>query len=372
MIGEFQKLEKNSNRSLVVFLSMVIILASILFFTVFLTSNFKMFFAEQAKENAYLESMLILHKVNQQAEPPLELKSYKKSSEHQIYLLDHSLNLIASTEQNVTGGKHSFDLKEAGLSKYKEKILSQTIFFATDKKNEFYIFFAPVSDNKFILISKIPVKPLFSAKNFLFDRIAFIPATFFIIVIILVSIFVVILMALEQRKREKVEAESLTDPLTKIYNRRYFDKALHLEFSRMKREKKPISFIMIDIDHFKKYNDTYGHSQGDELLKVIAKIFTKCVRRGGDFVARLGGEEFGILLANTDKEGAVKVAETVLSMVEKTKVQVKGTAHQTSVNISLGVASFIPQDDESPEMLYGIADDMLYKAKASGRGRVCH
>jgi len=289
-----------------------------------------------------------------------ELQKHKKSSEHQIYMFDYSQNLIISTEHN---------LDTLALSDYWDKIFSYSILFATD--DDFYIFFTPIFDRNFVLISKMPVQPFYATKNFFFNKSFIIPVSIFIAVIILVSVFVILLMGRKQRKKEKIEVESLTDPLTQVFNRRYFDNNIESIFIRMKMEQKPISLMMIDIDFFKQCNDTYGHSVGDIVLKSIADVLVKYARREDDFVTRLGGEEFGILLVGTSKEDAVKMAESIRKDVWKKNTKINNTDNCVSVTISIGVASLVPQKEHNFQVLYDMADKLLYKAKENGRNQVC-
>jgi diguanylate cyclase (GGDEF)-like protein len=298
------------------------------------------------------------------------LQSHKKAPEHEIYLLDYSANLITSADQSYMKNKQSFKFSEIGLNEYKEKIFSYSNLFVAD--NEYYIFFTPVFERNFVLISKIPIESIYSTKNFFFSKMFIIPTLLFIALIIFVSIFVIVLMSVEQRKKEKIEIDSLTDPLTGIFNRRYYEKIIEVEFARMKNEKKTISLIMMDIDFFKKCNDTYGHSLGDEVLKSVASIFMKHARREHDFVFRLGGEEFGVLLVGTSEKGAIKIAEKIRKEVEETEIQIKGTNEQIFVTISGGIASFVPRAEQNPQTLYNIADEMLYRAKETGRNKVCY
>jgi len=475
---EIRKLLRNFNKSLIVFLSMVIILVSILLFAVFLISNFRIFLSDQVKSNAYAENFSLLSDVSlnlkkleqslmesklalsnlmeldykeeffknyingkmnldpdilkiyissnkdstqspwfinakkangrisfsmpyldQQSNKILMdfstniynrkgqdigvvshsfylerlirvLQQHKKAPEHKIYLLDYSENLIASNDQSYIKNMQSFKFDEIDLNSYKDKIFSYSNLFIADKG--YYIFFTPIFDRNFVLISKMPIKSIYSRKNLFSNKMFVIPTLFFIATIIFVSIFVIMLMSVEQRKKEKIEMDSLTDPLTKIFNRRYYEKIIEQEFARMEKEEKPISLIMLDIDFFKKCNDTYGHSQGDEVLKTIANIFVKHARREHDFVFRLGGEEFGVLLIGINERGAVQIAEKIRMEVEETKIQLKGTNEHISITVSAGVASFVPPHiEQNPQTLYNIADEMLYKAKETGRNRVC-
>jgi diguanylate cyclase (GGDEF)-like protein len=177
-------------------------------------------------------------------------------------------------------------------------------------------------------------------------------------------------IALENaRLFEETRVLSITDGLTALYNRRYFMERLAEEFDRTKRYKRPLSLIFIDIDHFKKFNDTNGHPEGDLLLRSFAEIMKKFARKY-DVVARYGGEEFIIILPETDKEMAKITAERLRSEVEKTDFKGGQTQPLGRVTISSGVASF-QEDTASFEELIKMADDAMYRAKEDGRNRVC-
>jgi diguanylate cyclase (GGDEF)-like protein len=171
-----------------------------------------------------------------------------------------------------------------------------------------------------------------------------------------------------------IERLGLVDPLTNIPNRRCFDDRLAVEWRRAIREKKPISFMMMDVDKFKTYNDTYGHPQGDTLLRTIAQIFNSAARRPVDLAARLGGEEFGVLLPDTALEGALEVAEEIRSRVEAARIPTAsggGGNIITTVTISIGVTTQTPGEGAAAEDFISQADANLYIAKETGRNRVC-
>jgi len=153
---------------------------------------------------------------------------------------------------------------------------------------------------------------------------------------------------------------SLLDELTKIPNRRFFNMRMEDEWSRATREQYPISFLMLDLDKFKKYNDTYGHLEGDILLYEAARIFSDCLSRASDFVARIGGEEFCIVLANTKIEGARKIAEEVRESMAKSG----------KITVSIGLVCEIPEVDSEYKNFIESADQRLYEAKNTGRNRV--
>lgn len=174
---------------------------------------------------------------------------------------------------------------------------------------------------------------------------------------------------LEEDNRE-LQRLAQRDGLTGISNRRYFDLFLDKELRRAKRETTPLSLILIDIDFFKGYNDTYGHQSGDDCLKRVAGALSDAVNRPGDLVARYGGEEFGVVLANTDSPNALRLAEKLRAEVEALNVPHKASEVSTSITISVGVATTVPEWDCSPKTLITAADVALYQAKAGGRNRV--
>ncbi len=177
--------------------------------------------------------------------------------------------------------------------------------------------------------------------------------------------------ALEQAldKLETVNYElanqSLTDPLTAIYNRRYFDQVYNNELQRGIRSNLPLSILMIDIDHFKSVNDRFGHLQGDECLRLIASTLDNLVERSNDLLARYGGEEFVILLPGTSQDHAFIFAERVLTTVRNTPFFIN--SKKLSITVSIGVAGWIPAQGEEIEILQDAADKALYRAKAAGR-----
>ncbi len=163
---------------------------------------------------------------------------------------------------------------------------------------------------------------------------------------------------------------AVNDGLTKIHNRRYFDEALAIEWRRAKREKLPLSLIMLDIDFFKKYNDSYGHQGGDECLIKVADIISSALRRPADLVARYGGEEFAIILPNVSEKDAIQFSETIRAEILKAEIEHKSSSISPFVTASLGVASIVPSSNSSHEELLQRADKALYNAKFKGRNCV--
>jgi len=162
----------------------------------------------------------------------------------------------------------------------------------------------------------------------------------------------------------------MLDQLTSIPNRRGFDSRMDMEWIRAIRENSLISVLVMDVDKFKVYNDTYGHQQGDVVLKAVASAVSQSLQRPGDFAARWGGEEFVALLPNTDLRGALNIAEKIrLSIAALVIPCADGT--DTKVTISIGAKTQSPGQNSSREMFVAEADKALYKAKETGRNRVC-
>lgn len=168
---------------------------------------------------------------------------------------------------------------------------------------------------------------------------------------------------------EILHQNSITDPLTGIPNRRHFDDILRKEFKRAARDDLSIAVLMVDLDHFKKINDTHGHPMGDHCLKVAAQTLNQAVKRPPDIVARYGGEEFAVLLPNTPLAGAREVAQQILEAFRALSI-VTFEGHPVPVTASIGAAACTPRPGESPDALMHAADTALYRAKNDGRNQV--
>jgi diguanylate cyclase (GGDEF)-like protein len=174
-----------------------------------------------------------------------------------------------------------------------------------------------------------------------------------------------------KRKTDLLESLASLDGLTGVSNRRKFDEMLDFEWRRAIRSGRHLSIVMMDIDHFKQYNDNYGHGAGDECLVQVANCFPACFNRPGDLVARYGGEEFVALLPLTKAEGALTVAERFVAAVSALSLRHRYSGVADHVTLSAGCATSIPTQDVSMKSLLQKADEMLYQAKSTGRNRVC-
>lgn len=187
----------------------------------------------------------------------------------------------------------------------------------------------------------------------------------------LLGLFGIILFGAKLDKSYKIiQKQAVIDALTGIPNRRAFMERIPAEFKRRMRYQKPLSIIMADIDHFKIYNDTYGHAAGDDCLKTVAEVIRDNIKRPADFCARYGGEEFVLLLPDTTQEAAVFVAERIRSTVEGLKMPNEKTMPFNIVTISLGVATASGTTADSYEEALQQSDRALYIAKEKGRNRV--
>jgi diguanylate cyclase (GGDEF) domain len=166
---------------------------------------------------------------------------------------------------------------------------------------------------------------------------------------------------------DNFEIISHIDVLTGLYNRRYFNEAYDREWKNSIIAKTPISLIMIDIDYFKKYNDTYGHLKGDECLATVSKEIKQSARKPTDIVSRFGGEEFIMILPKTDINNAVLLAKSILKAVENLNIAHESSSINKRITLSIGIASMIANENVNMDIFLKMADDALYEAKNNGR-----
>lgn len=228
---------------------------------------------------------------------------------------------------------------------------------------ERYYTFARIPDQPLIVNVAFATEDIFAGW---WQRVAL------IVLITLVTCMVISVLATvlrrELHRRAIAEADlaflSITDGLTGLANRRRFDDAIRREWRRTSRTGAALALLMIDVDRFKLLNDRYGHARGDEVLKILARVITESIRRPGDTAARYGGEEFAVILPDTDRNGAVSVAETIRAMSE-------GAASDLPpFTVSIGIAVIRPTPDASMKEFQEDADKALYRAKTEGRNRV--
>lgn len=176
-------------------------------------------------------------------------------------------------------------------------------------------------------------------------------------------------MTEQKQAQTALERLASSDGLTGIANRRSFDEKLDHEWLRARRDKTSLALLMLDVDHFKRFNDRYGHQAGDDCLRRIAQCVAAIVLRPGDLVARYGGEEFAVVLPSIDSDGALMVAQRVREAVRSLAIPHADSAFGV-VTVSVGVACVLPSLDTSHDVLVKAADTALYQAKHAGRDRV--
>ena len=174
---------------------------------------------------------------------------------------------------------------------------------------------------------------------------------------------------LKQDKQE-LQALALTDSLTGLSNRRQFDRYFAAEWQRLARERQPLTLILCDIDYFKRYNDYYGHPTGDICLAQVSDVLMKCIRRPADLIARYGGEEFAVVLPNTHTEGGHKVALAIQQQLAEAALPHETSHVGTTVTLTMGIATVVPQPQLNLQNLLEAADLALYHAKQQGRDRI--
>jgi diguanylate cyclase (GGDEF)-like protein len=175
--------------------------------------------------------------------------------------------------------------------------------------------------------------------------------------------------ALHQIKDTNIKLHQLTmqDGLTGIANRRYFDLSFELEWKRADRHKRPLSVLLIDIDYFKQYNDTYGHQRGDDALKQVAATIRAGTCRAGDIAARYGGEEFVVVLPETDMQGALRIAERIQEGIAGLRIMHGASSTAPEITVSIGIGTMVPDLENSRLQLLELADQALLTAKREGR-----
>ena len=172
-------------------------------------------------------------------------------------------------------------------------------------------------------------------------------------------------------QRDLLRQMVFIDGLTGVYNRRFFDERLALEFQRARRSGSSLAMIVADVDYFKRFNDHYGHLAGDEALRRVAATLKAQLKRPGDMVSRYGGEEFACILPETDLAGALGLAGEMEAAIRSAHIEHADSEVCAQLTVSLGVASFQPDANRLAEELILAADQQLYLAKSKGRGRAC-
>lgn len=170
--------------------------------------------------------------------------------------------------------------------------------------------------------------------------------------------------------KKKLEQLAIVDELTSLYNRRYFNEIVDKEIRRAKRRQGLLNMVIIDIDYFKKYNDTYGHPQGDKVLIQISQLFQHILKRGDDYIFRIGGEEFCLLFSSQNEEESLSLTKRIVQSVEDLKIEHKKSSVSQYITISCGLSCVDSQNLQNDTKMYQNTDKALYKAKSNGRNQV--
>jgi diguanylate cyclase (GGDEF)-like protein/PAS domain S-box-containing protein len=172
--------------------------------------------------------------------------------------------------------------------------------------------------------------------------------------------------------QKRIEALLIEDDLTKLYNRRFFNQTITREFNRAKRAEIYFTFIIFDVDNFKKYNDNYGHIQGDIALREVADVLKTSFMRASDYVFRLGGEEFAVIFSDTSPEDAFEYAKIVLKRIRELAIEHKHNVGvgKDIITLSAGITTLVPTEDMSEDSFYKLSDEALYIAKNNGRDKI--
>jgi len=180
-----------------------------------------------------------------------------------------------------------------------------------------------------------------------------------------------VLVRYDITQKKKFEELSITDSLTKLYNRRFFNDTLNREIKKAQREKSKLSFLILDIDYFKKYNDSYGHDAGDKALQSVANAIKNSLHRGSDYAFRLGGEEFGVIFSTKTQETSLQLANFIRQNVSNLKIEHSNSLVENYITVSIGLL-FVDFNEENVDAhgFYTMADDALYQAKENGRNQV--
>ncbi|MDR2581311.1 MAG: diguanylate cyclase [Fibromonadaceae bacterium] len=259
------------------------------------------------------------------------------------------------------------DFFAKGFEVFRDSVINNEEFHAKNERG--YFSSIKLKSGEQFIISIVPAENIRTMVSSAIQKYFLSP----ILVIVYLSLAMCLLLVkiIRQGAKQKaiIEMLSVTDSLTKLYNRRAFNENLDKEFARMMREKRPLSFIILDIDDFKMCNDTYGHLAGDVVLKEVSNALRATVQRAGDMVVRLGGEEFGVLLPGLELASTTQLAEEIRKKIEALDINIdKGTL--VKITISAGVASIAPSPRSTAEELLKQADNRLYEAKRSGKNCV--
>jgi len=286
------------------------------------------------------------------------LLKVSKENNHQLKIID----------QNILTAKFRIDGKILSISKAFSDVLNQPVEALLNSKEKYFFiqenFFTQVEKKLYEGIEFSKEVILSINKEDIWFEVKFSPEIDTTQKVESVNIFYT---NIDDKK--KIEKLSITDKLTKLYNRNHFEQIFKNEVNRASRRKEALSAIMLDVDYFKQFNDTYGHQEGDYALQSVSKVLLKNTQRSSDYAFRVGGEEFVVLLYAKDFSSLEKFTQNLLQQVERLQIKHKGNKVSSNLTISAGVAMFKGANISDTDEIYKIIDNLLYQAKRDGRNK---
>jgi len=308
------------------------------------------------------------------------LHRFNKSDTDYIFFVSFGLNEIQSALKYSSPEGHQLmlvreipePLIEITDSGGRDTIKNRLDFRLTDSELDRVLSRTPVDDSDWLVLDMIDHAQIkeFTDKLILQNIIVF---TIFTLLLFVVRYFIVSNILRQSQKihdlNDSLKKLLLIDTLTGLYNKGYLETQLNKEWSRALRDKKKITVMLIDIDHFKLYNDNYGHIQGDKCLQQVSAVLRETFQRENDFAARFGGEEFCVVLNDSSAGSPEKLVEMFHQHLAESNIKHDFSGTAPYITCSVGVATIIPDHSSSPEALLKKADECLYKAKNTGRNR---
>lgn len=332
---------------------------------------------EKTKSNPYLDTPMKDIKINDKLTLTKINPSYMTRQISEIALKQNGIQFHMTSLNPIRPENKPTEIEKKFLNKFETGIEEMSVFQKEGEENSFF-YMAPLKTEKSCLQCHAKqgykLGDIRGGISITLPFIMKIPIFTLLIGHLLIGILGIISIMFSTRKLNKayetIKHQAIFDALTEVPNRRSFTESIIKEYKSSQRSLQPLSIIMCDVDNFKAYNDSYGHSGGDKCLKTIAQLIKSSLERPGDFVARYGGEEFVVLLPNTPTEGVIHVAERIRSNVEQATILHKKSLPKKIVTLSLGVATSEKATYSSYEELVKHADMGLYEAKEKGRNQV--
>ena len=312
------------------------------------------------------------------------LERFEIKEKEYVFFASFGLNEIAKALKHASPEGHKLILVRDVDSNYlieiselgsRDKIKDRVDFRMTNEELSRVLSKTKVKGTQWVVLDTIEESQveLFNAGLIKQNIIVFF---IFTLLLIIVRYFIVAKILKQSRKiqvlNQGLQELVLVDGLTGLYNKGYLNSQLEKEWSRALRDKKEITVMLIDIDHFKLYNDNYGHVQGDKCLQEVALVIKEVFQRENDFVSRFGGEEFCVVLNDQSAENPAELASKVHALLKERKITHEFSPTAPHVTISIGVASIVPNIEMVSEWLVNKADRALYKAKHEGRNTTCY